>query len=1006
MDMQNYYKINIYEKYQNLLKSGKDIKTLDNNDLWKIFEWYSCIKLTEEHNKQFYEYDDIEPEFKELNRLSRNDTGIDLCDLSNTIVQCKLRSNTLNWKECSTFFGSQVIFDQALKSPVIRWSKLIITRNKESKLSDNLKDRLELFIDKPYAREEIINYCQELIANPPAYPKSNNQFVLRDYQRECINLIKTTTNTIICIPTGTGKNSVIIHSFSDGKKYLILVPRIILMDQLKEEIIKHKPGYRNKIQLIGDTNNKFNESKLITICVFNSVGLVEQYGSTFEKIYVDEAHHIDKPEIYTLDDHAIDDNPDNIIIEPIEDKPANIVVEPIDEAKSDEESDSGSDSGSDNSDGSTDEELDGLSDDEQDNESTQSEELIDDTEDELKETTNYLKIIKTLTKHNNNVYLSATIDEIPGFAYYKKDIRYMIDSKYLCDYTIHVPIFSDDPTNKNICEYLIKNYRHMIIYCNSQKEGTAINTLLNTLQPNSSEYIDCNTPKKKRQDIIKKYKDGLIPFLVNVRILVEGFDAPITRGVVFLHLPSNKTTLIQIIGRCLRLHASKTIANIILPFSSSDDEKPINNFLQVMARNDTRIKKAYESKRLGGYINITYDEQASISDPNIELRYEMIYNSTGVMINAVDIWEKKLEDVKAYIDTFGKRPSSDAVGNIGKLGKWVLAQTRNYKLIKYNMKNDEFYKRWEKFIEDDKYKTYFMSNQTKWINTLDRVKTHLEKGILITAESKNMEHKILGSWLQNQRVNYRTNARLMKHENIKKMWVEFVDSPLYKKFYIKKEDKWSEMLSELKTYIQEHNSIPSWANDKILYKWYSRQKELYKYDKFPYDEYKTKWVEFINDPLYKKYFITTEEELDNTLLKVKEYIRLNNAKPTIRNQPDEVRYLCGWVVNQQKNYKMQTEKMKVPQIREKWRQFIEHDDYRKYFLTAAEEWDYNFEQMKKYIETNNKKLSIINPETKQLCSWFRHQKHNYKYNTNNMKEPDIYNRWTAFIQDPKYSKYV
>ena len=107
MDYNNNYKINIFERYTDLKRSNKDI---DNNDLWKIFEYYSCIKLSEEYQKQFYEYDDINPTFKEINKMSRNDTGIDCSDLENTIVQCKLRKGSLGWKECSTFFGSQNIF--------------------------------------------------------------------------------------------------------------------------------------------------------------------------------------------------------------------------------------------------------------------------------------------------------------------------------------------------------------------------------------------------------------------------------------------------------------------------------------------------------------------------------------------------------------------------------------------------------------------------------------------------------------------------------------------------------------------------------------------------------------------------------------------------------------------------------------------------------------------------------------------------------------------------------
>lgn len=123
---------------------------LDNNDLWKIFEYYSCLKLSEEFKKPFYEYDDIDPTFKELNKMSRNDTGIDLSDLDKTIVQCKLRKNTLTWKECSTFLEVKIYLIKNFNKAIVRWDNLIITRNNDCILSENLLERKELFIDRPY----------------------------------------------------------------------------------------------------------------------------------------------------------------------------------------------------------------------------------------------------------------------------------------------------------------------------------------------------------------------------------------------------------------------------------------------------------------------------------------------------------------------------------------------------------------------------------------------------------------------------------------------------------------------------------------------------------------------------------------------------------------------------------------------------------------------------------------------------------------------------------------
>ena len=37
-----------------------------------------------------------------------------------------------------------------------------------------------------------------------------------------------------------------------------------------------------------------------------------------------------------------------------------------------------------------------------------------------------------------------------------------------------------------------------------------------------------------------------------MRVLVDGFDAPITQGVCFMHLPAVRQTAIQIIGRAAR----------------------------------------------------------------------------------------------------------------------------------------------------------------------------------------------------------------------------------------------------------------------------------------------------------------------------------------------------------------------------------------------------------------------------------------------------------------------
>jgi len=142
------YDISIYEKW--LLIKDKYEETKDNKLIAKIFEWYTCIKLSKENNKNFYEYNDINPDFKEENQMTKNDTGIDCCDMEDTIVQCKLRSKSLTWEDCATFFGSSVIYDEINKRPTIKWNNLVIARNSSSTLCKNLRYKSKIFIDKTY----------------------------------------------------------------------------------------------------------------------------------------------------------------------------------------------------------------------------------------------------------------------------------------------------------------------------------------------------------------------------------------------------------------------------------------------------------------------------------------------------------------------------------------------------------------------------------------------------------------------------------------------------------------------------------------------------------------------------------------------------------------------------------------------------------------------------------------------------------------------------------------
>jgi len=1145
MDINAQYQIYIYERYTDLIAAGKTADTMTNNDLWKIFEYFSCIKLSEKYRRQFYEYNDITPDFKEENELSRNDTGIDCCDLRDTIVQCKLRATSLDWRECATFFGSQTAFSEQEQRTIVKWPNMVIARNAECKLSENLRHRRKIYTDVDFPRAEIIAYCENLREHPPKYPVEIENFALRGYQVSAIDSIMPDRNAIIALPTGTGKNVIIIHyilknlTTDNTAKYLILVPRIVLMYQLADEFAKYTRELKNKIQLIGDTNNTFDAKYTVTICVYNSAHIVA--AGAFTRIFIDEAHHIYKPEIYKIDpDDPPEDPPDtsnkelfdllasidnNVLERELADMniTENNIIEPppkISAGKM-EESDNDSDGDStDNPDdiaediaesdqdsiysGDSDDSADEYIESDDDTETStldEPDELIntpddpedpDDPDDELKKSTNYLTIIRGFAKLNNNVYLSATIDEIEGFSYYTQDIRTMIEQKYLCDYDIHVPIFSDDPTNANIAEHLLKDYKNCIIYCNTQREGREFNDTMNRLQPKSSEYLDCNTSRRDFARIINNFKSGVTSFLVNIRVLIDGFDAAITKSVCFLHMPKSKTTLIQIIGRALRLHPLKNIANIILPYSTSADDANINHFLKTISANDRKIKSSYAEKKLGGYISIeTTGETGEISTDAI-FKYTQIYNHLGELQNT-DAWILRLEEVKKYIDEnnkkpvsndknreirsmgawitkqiinyntksrmmknekiydiwtefitsckyskyfisninewknnliyvkkyidiYNKRPSScDKNNEIKHLGRWISTQIKNYENKKESMKIDEIYNLWTEFIKDEKYRNYFISNMDEWMSTLEKIKKYIDdNNITPSIHNINNDIKSLGRWIYTQTQNYKNKKYNMKNNEICEVWTNFISDSKYEKYFISNENYWIKNLKNTKKYIDDNNIIPSTRDInneiKTLGCWLSHQKKNYKNktEIMKNKEIYNLWADFISNPKYNKYFLSNEQNWINILEKVKKYIDDNNKKPYEKDKNCDIRTLGHWISSQNENYKNKTQIMKIDKIYNIWSNFITDEKYKIYLLSNEQNWELNLEKVKKYINDNNKKPTVTDKNIliKQLGKWLSHQSDNYKNKKESMKIDKIYNIWSNFINDEKYKNHL
>ncbi len=291
----------------------------------------------------------------------------------------------------------------------------------------------------------------------------------------------------------------------------------------------------------------------------------------------------------------------------------------------------------------------------------------------------------------------------------------------------------------------------------------------------------------------------------------------------------------------------------------------------------------------------------------------------------------RLEEVIQYIDKNNKRPS---VCNTitKKLGIWISTQIANYKNKLKLMKHENIYNMWSNFINDPKYRKYFMSNNNLWFEKLDEVIDFMNSNnARPTKYDGNIKNKQMANWISHQLDNYKNKKELMKTEEIYNAWTEFVNNLKYKKYFQTNEDLWHETIKQVMNYIDKNNKRPS-EDEAELTRWIYTQITNHKNKKkiMQNDNIYNKWNEFINNPKYKKYFLSNEDEWCERLNEVIDYIDENNCKLSQKDENKEIANLAQWLNHQKRNYKNKLYIMKNEQIYNKWTEFINNPNYNKY----------------------------------------------------------------------------
>ena len=107
---------------------------------------------------------------------------------------------------------------------------------------------------------------------------------------------------------------------------------------------------------------------------------------------------------------------------------------------------------------------------------------------------------------------------------------------------------ANGPGRKTLC-FAVDRAHAAVLHDEFEKSGVA------------SAYMDANTPREERRDIISKYARDEIKVICNIGVLTTGFDSDV-RCLIFARPTKSESLFVQIIGRGLRTADGKDFVTI------------------------------------------------------------------------------------------------------------------------------------------------------------------------------------------------------------------------------------------------------------------------------------------------------------------------------------------------------------------------------------------------------------------------------------------------------------
>lgn len=212
----------------------------------------------------------------------------------------------------------------------------------------------------------------------------------------------------------------------------------------------------------------------------------------------------------------------------------------------------------------------------------------------------------------------------------------------------------------------------------------------------------------------------------------------------------------------------------------------VKEYIKQHKKKPSTTDKNNEIKFLGKWIETTKINYVKNKDIMKDEKIRKQWNNfmeehQKYFISNEEKWMNTIKQLKEYMTKNQKRPSiNDKNKEIKVLAIWFLRQQQIYNKNKQIMKDEKIRKEWVKFIKE--YQEYFMSNDEEWKNRMSQVKEYIKQYKKKPSTiDKNKENKILGIWFSRNQHNYSKKEQIMKDENVRKEWQNFIME--YKEYF-------------------------------------------------------------------------------------------------------------------------------------------------------------------------------------------------------------------------------